>query len=71
MTLKFNFGDALTITSSGEHGEVFGRAEYKFGEPSYFLRYVNAHGVAVEQWWNESALTPTATAEALRPGEPG
>lgn len=57
MEFKFNLKDEVTITASGESGLVTGRAEYVYAEPSYFVRYKTAEGVAVEQWWTESALT--------------
>lgn len=56
----FNLGDKVTIDTSGESGQVVGRAEYLHCEPSYFLRYTATDGRAVEQWWAQSALSPAA-----------
>ena len=52
----FELEAEVTIKASGEAGEVIARAEYARDENRYFVRYKNAQGVAVEQWWNESAL---------------
>jgi hypothetical protein len=54
---KFELGAQVTIAVSGESGEVLGRAEYQSSENGYFIRYKSADGRAVEQWWNESALS--------------
>ena len=54
---KFQLKQQVAIAASGETGEVVGRAEYAGSEPTYLLRYKAADGRAVEQWWNESALT--------------
>lgn len=53
---RFELRQQATIQASGESGEVLGRAEYATSEPSYFLRYKRADGVACEAWWPESAL---------------
>lgn len=53
----------VTINVSGETGIVIGRAEFTASENSYQVRYKAADGRAIECWWNESALTPTAAAE--------
>ena len=57
MTFKFNLGDKVTVTVSGETGEVLGRAEYTTAANNYYVRYCAADGHAVEQWWQEDALT--------------
>jgi hypothetical protein len=54
--LKFLMGQQVTLTASGETGQIIGRAEYATSEPSYFLRYQASDGRAVEGWWSESAL---------------
>lgn len=54
---KFELGSNVTISVSGESGEVIGRAEYQISENSYYVRYKSADGRAVETWWNESALS--------------
>lgn len=48
--------DEVAVLESGESGPVIGRAEYTIDEPRYLLRYVNARGEMVEQWWPENAL---------------
>jgi hypothetical protein len=55
--MKFELKQTLTITASGERGEVIARAEYATAEPSYLLRYKCADGRAVEAWWTESSLS--------------
>ena len=55
--MKFELKQNVTISASGEQGQVVARAEYATAEPSYLLRYKCADGRAVEQWWAESALT--------------
>lgn len=54
--LRFTLGTNVTITASGETGEVIGRAEFTNSEPSYSIRYKAADGRAIESWWGESAL---------------
>lgn len=54
--MKFELKQAVTISASGETGEVIGRAEYVHAEASYLVRYKCADGRAVESWWSESAL---------------
>jgi uncharacterized membrane protein len=55
---KFNFalGQKVTISISGEQGEVHGRAEYTNLDNCYFVRYKAADGRAAEGWWQEDAL---------------
>lgn len=57
-SFTFDLGDEVRIGTSGECGEVIGRAEYARAEPGYHIRYCRADGVATEQWWPESALEP-------------
>lgn len=54
---KFILGQRAVIACSGEAGTVIGRAEYLNDECQYQIRYSDARGVAVTQWWAESALT--------------
>lgn len=56
-SFKFELRDQVSITTSGERGEIIGRAEYTTAEDNYLLRYTTAQGVATEAWWPESALT--------------
>lgn len=53
---KFQLGQTVVIATSGETGEVIGRAEYLASQPNYLIRYRCADGRAVEAWWTEDAL---------------
>ena len=56
-SFAFNVGDRVMIANGKENGEIIGRAEYARGENQYFVRYVAGDGRAVQQWWDESALS--------------
>ncbi|WP_186191021.1 hypothetical protein [Burkholderia gladioli] len=60
MAFKFNLGDSVEISASGEIGSVIGRADYTADENRYFLRYKAADGTASESWWAEGALEVAA-----------
>lgn len=53
---KFNLGQKVAITISGESGTVKGCAEYDHTENGYLVLYKAADGRAVEHWWSESTL---------------
>ena len=53
---KFELGQNVKITVSGEVGEVVGRADYSNSESGFYIRYKSADGRAVEEWWREQAL---------------
>lgn len=53
---RFNLNQQVSISASGEAGQVIGRAEYSNGQNSYLIRYKAADGRAVESWWGEDAL---------------
>ena len=55
--MKFELKQNVTITASGETGQVIGRAEYTTSGPVYQVRYKSADGRTVEAWWPESALS--------------
>jgi hypothetical protein len=57
---KFELGEEVTITASGESGLVIGSAFYLHAEPSFLIRYKCADGRAVESWWTEQALEKSA-----------
>ena len=57
LQMKIELKQIVTIITSGEQGEVIGRAEYTHAEPSYLVRYKCADGRAVEGWWTESSLS--------------
>ncbi|WGS47141.1 hypothetical protein LFL97_34000 [Burkholderia sp. JSH-S8] len=46
----------VSIATSGEIGEIIGRAEYTSSENAHPVRYCSADGRAVKNWWGESAL---------------
>lgn len=52
----FNLDDFAIIKASNETGRVIARAECLNSENIYLIRYKSGVGVAVEQWWAESAL---------------
>lgn len=56
MSFKFKLGDVVRIRTSGESGEVIGRAEFSTAINNYYLRYQSADGRAIEAWWTEDAL---------------
>lgn len=53
----YELGNAVVIDVSGETGTIIGRAQYITSENAYLLRYKNALGQAVEDWWKESAIS--------------
>jgi hypothetical protein len=53
---QFDLGQRVEISESGERAMIEGRAEYITADPTYFIRYKTAEGVAVEKWWTETAL---------------
>lgn len=55
--MQFNLNQGVKIVISGEVGTIIARAEYvEYNVPQYQVRYTNAAGCAVEQWWTESQL---------------
>lgn len=48
---------ALNVLKPAEQGRVIARAQYERNENQYLVRYNNANGCLVEQWWGESALS--------------
>lgn len=55
-SFDFKLGDKLKIARSGEIGVVAGRAHYVDSNPTYWVRYTRADGVAADSWFNESEL---------------
>ena len=49
---KFNIGDRVKLTESGEEGVVIGRAEYRYATDSFLILYKSGCGRQVENWWN-------------------
>lgn len=59
-SFKFALGQEVVITISGERGVVKGRAEFDNDshEPSYYVHYKAGDGRAVNNWQDESVLSP-------------
>ena len=55
-TFKFELGDQVLITCSGETGTVIGRAQYLDSFDNFYVRYKSGIGVACQQWWDGRAL---------------
>lgn len=55
-SFSYSLNQQVRIRASSEVGEVIGRAEYTFSEPSYLVRYRAADGRACESWWTQDAL---------------
>lgn len=55
--LLFELAQVVEIDESKETGTVIARSESTVAEPQYLVRYKNGHGVAVEAWWSQSALS--------------
>ena len=53
---EFEIGAIVRIHVSDEEGRIVGRAQYEYKDNQYLVRYKNALGIAVEQWWDESAI---------------
>lgn len=53
---KFGLKDIVTITASGEEGQVRARAEYVSGMMCYQLAYTTAAGEYKEAWVDEDLL---------------
>lgn len=53
---RFSINQTVSISASGESGQVIARAEYASAENSYLVRYKAGDGRATEQWWGESAI---------------
>lgn len=72
---RYPLGAELRITCSDERGQVIGRGDSTDGEATYLLRYMQANGIARDEWWPESAIddrlrTGVVFAAALQPGQP-
>jgi len=53
---KFDLDQHVIITESGKVGTVIGRAEYKYAEPGYLIRWKADCGRPVDSWWKERSL---------------
>jgi hypothetical protein len=53
---KFELGQKVEITISGEQGSVYGRVEYAEEVPQYLVKYKAADGRAVDGWFLANEL---------------
>ncbi len=59
MTHEFEYalGSKIKIKSSGEKGEVIGRAQHRGAPDSYYIHYRAADGRAVSAWWARDLIS--------------
>lgn len=57
---KLCLQDLVTLSFSGESGEVIGRGHFLDSEDSYLIRYKTADGRLVEAWWPITAISEVA-----------
>ena len=58
MDNKFELGQTVKITHSGETGTVNGRAEYaEIPVKQYHVRYKSGDGCARDNWYSETELS--------------
>ncbi|MEG0937927.1 MAG: hypothetical protein RSE32_03250 [Comamonas sp.] len=55
-TFKFNLGQLVQISISGEQGQVRARGDGVERANQYLVHYKTAQGEATEQWWCEDQL---------------
>ena len=55
-TFKFNLGQPVQISISGEQGQVRARGDGIERPNQYLVNYKTAQGSATEQWWYEDQL---------------
>lgn len=55
-TFAFELGGRVSLSLSGERGDVIGRAEYQNFPPCYQVSYVAADGRQCEGWFDSTAL---------------
>ena len=60
-TFKFNLGQPVQISISGEQGQVRARGDGVERANQYLVHYKTAQGSATEQWWNEDQLESVPT----------
>jgi len=54
---RFGFGDAVTVTRSGERGVVVGVAFYRcVNQPQFLLQYTTSDGRASDAWFLDEEL---------------
>ncbi|AXY32654.1 hypothetical protein CEQ20_03990 [Yersinia pseudotuberculosis] len=55
---KYELGQSVSVSISGEQGHIKGRAEYSQLNNSYYIHYKAADGRAVDSWFDESEISP-------------
>lgn len=60
MSFKHELGQVVNVTISEEEGRIKARAEYAHGPNQYLLHYRTADGRAVDAWFEEGELAPSA-----------
>lgn len=55
---KHGLRDSITITASGEKGQIRARAEWATGNVSYYVAYTSTTGEYREAWIDQDLLTP-------------
>ena len=63
MGFKYQIGQVVHATISGEQGNVKARAEYNAGPNQYFIHYQTADGRAADRWFEEGELSPSMDVE--------
>ncbi len=54
---KYELGQSVKVSISGETGVIKGRAEYTNCIDGYFVHYLAADGRAQDRWFNEDEIT--------------
>ncbi|HHB8934186.1 TPA: hypothetical protein ACN7AP_001295 [Klebsiella pneumoniae] len=60
MIFKHELGQVVNVTFSEEEGRIKARAEYTHGPNQYLIHYRAADGRAVDSWFEEGELAPSA-----------
>ena len=56
MSFKYKIGQRVTVSVSGETGEIRARAEYKNSTDCYYVYYKSGDGRAISTWWDEDQI---------------
>lgn len=54
---KFELGQVVEVSISGEEGHVKGRAEYANMNDHYYIHYLTADGRGVDGWFDEGEIS--------------
>ncbi|WP_243233875.1 hypothetical protein [Klebsiella pneumoniae] len=60
MSFKHELGQVVTVNISEEEGHIKARAEYTHGPNKYLIHYRAVDGRAVDAWFEEGELSPSA-----------